>query len=116
MRALIEHCQECGKREDGKWMDEMAKALRDKQLCFSCNFWIEKVEIRDKSRVARINGHYYQISSIWGAGAFRGFGGQKSVILFHDGRRVKTTNLWHQGEIPVRFRERLPNNAKFGEV
>ena len=113
MEILIECCQECGKREDGSWADDMAKVLEAKQLCFNCNFWAEKVGIKDRPRVARIDGHHYQIGTDAGDTAFRGFGGRKFVILFNDGRRMQTSNLWHQGEIPERFRERLPDNAKF---
>jgi hypothetical protein len=46
---------------------------------------------------------------------WKGFGGRKFIILFEDGRKVITTNLWSQGEIPKSFREDLPNNAKFIE-
>ena len=44
-------------------------------------------------------------------GPFRGFGGAEHFFKFFDGRIVRTTNLWHQGDIPARFRLLLPDNA-----
>lgn len=114
MKVLIEHCKECGKREDRDWMDDVAKRLEEMQLCFKCCFWAAKVKIRDKPNVVRIEGYHYQIGNEGSDLAFRGFGGRKFVVLFDDGRRVETTNLWHQGKIPEYFKERLPDNAKFG--
>lgn len=115
MKVLIEKCKECGKREDGNWADSEAKKLERHQLCFNCNFWREKVWIKDRLGIARIDGSHYTIGKEEKShpSEFRGFGGSKFVIVFNDGRRVKTTNLWHQGSIPEHFKERLPDNAKF---
>lgn len=41
----------------------------------------------------------------------RGFGGDKFVIRFKDGKEVTTTNLWYQGAIPKHFQKILPDNA-----
>jgi len=46
-------------------------------------------------------------------GDFRGFGGKEFKITFKDGREMTCNNLWHRGEIPERFLERLPDNAVF---
>lgn len=74
-------------------MDSETKKLEERQLCFHCNFWIEKVAIKDRPRVVRIDGSHYQIGKedkiSWAE--FRGFGGSKFVIVFNDGRRVETT-------------------------
>jgi len=115
MKAVIEKCQECGKREELHWIPEVNEALVKYQLCFKCNFWREKVLIKDEPRVARIDGRHYQVGQEHapGYGGFRGFGGTGFTIVFDDGRKVKTTNLWHQGTIPKHFKERLPDNAHF---
>ena len=47
--------------------------------------------------------------------SFRGYGGKKFIILFDNGGRIITTNLWHQGTIPKWFEEYLPDNAVFEE-
>jgi len=44
---------------------------------------------------------------------FKGFGGRDFSIKFYDGRDIKTSNLWYQGEIPERFKEFLSDNAEF---
>lgn len=108
-------CKECGALEQGNWTDDAAKKLTAEQLCFKCNFWHEKIAIKDDPYTARINGVHYHIgredlpaNSMW-----RGFGGARSVIVFNDGRRIESRNLWTQGAIPERFKERLPDNATF---
>lgn len=42
----------------------------------------------------------------------RGFGGQRWVIQFHDGREEITVSLWHQGKVPAQWAEKLPDNAR----
>jgi hypothetical protein len=44
---------------------------------------------------------------------FLGFGGRRFEIEFFDGRKVTTRDLWHQGVIPPKWRERYPDNARF---
>ena len=114
MNTVIEKCYECGKREECYWNEETNKTLIKYQLCFNCNFWREKVLMKDKPKVVRIKGSHYTIGAEEApTGMFRGFGGRVFKILFDDGREVTTTNLWHQGIIPEHFKERLPDNAKF---
>ncbi len=43
----------------------------------------------------------------------RGFGGRRFDIEFFDGRTVTTTDLWYQGVVSPKWRERLPDNARF---
>lgn len=45
--------------------------------------------------------------------AFKGFGGRRFAIEFFDGRKVTTHDLWHQGVVPPKWRERYPDNARF---
>ena len=84
--------------------------------CFDCWFWLKKTCLKpaDEARKAIIDGKHYMIG---GEGyLFRGNGGREFHILFHDGREVRTMNLWEQGEIPEEFRSLLPDNAKFVPV
>ena len=106
-------CKECGKEEKLHWIKEENDKLISRNLCFKCNFWFEKTLIKDESNVARIDGRHYQIASETDKSSFRGYGGAKFIILFNDGRKITTTNLWHQGAIPKHFKKRLPDNAKF---
>lgn len=92
--------------------------LQSLQLCFTCCFWWEKIkwrvngDIYEGNRVARIHGKHYVIYPDTEVG-FQGFGGKNHVVQFDSGEVVITCNLWFQGEIPLRFREHLPNNATF---
>jgi len=80
--------------------------------CFECSFWLKKVELpqEDKSRQVIFSGQHYMIG-VEDSGPIKGFGGSKFIIFFYDGRKVETSNLWSQGEIPERFRKMLLDNA-----
>lgn len=109
-------CLECGKKEKLRWDEKMKDKLIKRQLCFDCYFWIKYVDKVDHPYCVRVDGsHYYIGIEHPGHSAFQGFGGKKFIIKFNDGRKIVSTNLWHQGEIPSRFRDRLPDNAKFGQ-
>lgn len=108
-------CRCCGKTERNAYCKDVMDEMLKKQLCFNCNFWDSKIGIKDRPEVARINGEHFVIGreEMVSPYEFRGYGGSKFHIKFHDGREVITTNLWHQGEIPTVFRHMLPNNAEF---
>lgn len=105
----MHECKNCGQRETEERGFRLAKGF-----CFTCDFWQEKVEMKDRAEVARIDGKHFIVGPE-DAGPFRGFGGAKFRIAFDDGRRLVTTNLWFQGEIPPNFREKLPDNARWAE-
>jgi hypothetical protein len=88
--------------------------------CFLCTFWANQLRARNPSTVI-VQGRHYEIGQQVHAERPRfdshllGFGGQRWEILFKDGRRVVTHNLWSQGDIPERLRA-LPawaDNAEF---
>jgi hypothetical protein len=108
-------CNECGAKDYPRLTCDADK-LRERGVCFYCNCWIDRLPMRDEARVARIGGYHYVIGKEDPNIPLRnrGSAGQKYVIHFFDGREVTTTNLWHQGEIPAHFRERLPDNAEWG--
>lgn len=81
--------------------------------CFHINFWNEIVDDKDNPNRVRVNGKAYYIGNEKDKSSFRGFGGARFHIKFLDGREVISTNLWHNGEIPEDFRDRLSDNAVF---
>ena len=102
-------CRECGAREIGSWLGE--DSLKERGLCFSCGFWDDLLRIKDEPTTVRADGKHYVVgepNERW-----PGFGGSRFVISFNDGREVETCNLWSQGDIPTRFKDRMPDNAKF---
>jgi hypothetical protein len=89
--------------------------------CFTCAFW----ELRCERGCPVVIDHWvYGIGkepsplsiSRHGGGAL-GMGGRRFDIEFtagpHTGKRCTTHNLWSGGEIPERYRHRLPNTARF---
>src|SRR5690606_34918255 len=86
---------------------EIGVELREKGLCFTCNFWTTVVEEVNKSdKHVIVDGIKYTVGpqKIPKYG-FRGHGGALFIIkLLNSDRIIKTTNLWCQGEIPERFR------------
>lgn len=103
-------CPECNQHALGSGS---YVAQRDPTRCFGCNFWLEKLPIRDQPNVARIGASHYIINPEDAGPHMRGCGGSEHFIVFTDGRRVRSTNVWVQGEIPPLFRDRLPDNAEF---
>ncbi len=100
-------CRRCGKVEEMHYATDLGDA------CFSCWFWFEKVGLKDQPEVVRVNHRHYMIADEDGSRYVRGFGGARFEIEFFDGRKVTSTNLWYQGQIPEDFWLDLPDNARF---
>lgn len=106
------HCLMCGADfHFDKFWDRGNNWRPDNNLCRNCQFWFDKIEMRDDKNVARIDGEHYIIGEP--KSSIKGFGGKKFTIMFNNNRIVKTDNLWHQGRIPIVWRKYLPNNAIF---
>lgn len=104
-------CRICGSTKNNRSQFYGGEVMEQKKLCFHCDFWDEKLSMKDEPNVVRVQGHHYLIGPE--GSPFPGFCGRTFAIKFFDGRTVKTSNLWHQGEIPERFKEQLPDNAEF---
>lgn len=103
-------CRECGDPGDG-FNYYGGAAMVAAGLCFGCNHWTKL--LRHAATSVRVNGHHYQMGVESAHPRDKGHAGARFVIRFHDGRTAITTNLWHQGEVPAHFAERLPDNAVF---
>lgn len=107
-------CQECKAVVFFHWNKETNERLWEAKLCYTCDFWMARVPFAAHPNSVRINRNHYIIGNDEPHNRHaRGFGGAKFTIKFHDGRIVETTNLWHQGKIPPRFLDLLPDNAVF---
>jgi len=114
IRESIFKCTECGIEVDSfKWAN--GSELEQKQLCMNCEFWMGYVEEANNPSSVRVNGHHYWIEKEDDKG-MRGYDGKPFLIKFKDGREVRTTNLWNQGQIPKLFKDRLVDNAIFGKI
>lgn len=101
-------CRECGATERPRSWANGAE-LERAALCFGCHYWHEAIALAADPRSVRLDGVHRFIGDE--GAASRGHYGARFVVTFLDGRTVTTSNLWHQGEIPARFRDRLPDNA-----
>ena len=108
-------CKECGEH----YHPSMTGAKLRPDLCFGCNFWMEKVEWsldpQEAPYCIRVNGAHYNVGAINPKNfrGFAGYGGTQFNIKTFDGRYFSTRNMWHQGDIPEHFKDRLPDNAEF---
>jgi len=109
-------CKECGQIDNpNNWLG--GEKIAATGHCFNCNFWAEYVERKDETNIVRAQHRHYVAceEASLGSHPWKGFSGHRFKIRFNDGREIETTNLWSQGVIPDRWRERLPDNAVFLE-
>ena len=110
------NCCKCGKEADSSlYWRNAAVEMEEFQMCHECTFWMKKF-LNDKSVYKDVfviaNGTHYIIGDEDSTDTFRGFDGAKVTIKFKDGRVVKSSNLWCQGDIPKSFRNVIPDNAE----
>ena len=107
-------CPTCGKELGANSpysSDE--RSMKEHGECFECSLWRERLSLVGKPNIAIIDGTMYTIGDEDDPSPFRGFGGDKFVIKFKDGRQVITTNLWCGGNISDAWKSKFPNNADF---
>ena len=104
-------CPTCGQELGKSWSDE--NSMKKHGECFECALWRERLPLVGSPDVAIIDGTLYTIGDEDDPSPFRGFGGDKFVINFKDGRQVTTTNLWCGGHISNTWKSKFPNNADF---
>jgi hypothetical protein len=111
---LEKPCVECGGLVKSSWIEPTKARVIETNTCFNCLIWLDWIPKKDNPSIVRIKGSHYWIEPDKPKNtSFLGFGGAAFRIKFNDGRIITTHNLWHQGTIPERFRERLPDNAVF---
>lgn len=105
---MNEVCRVCGKEiTNNRWCIPICS-----DECFTKDFWNQKVARKKDKHQVVINGWVYYIADENAAGS-RGFDGAVHYIKFFDGREVRTTNLWSNGEMPEEYRKKLPDNANW---
>lgn len=111
-------CVECGGTDRATYAAETRERMLARSLCFLCLFWHDRIDAQSDPAACIINGQSFQ-----DAGrrtdinrSSLGFGGREFRIEFLDGRVIETNNLFGQGPVPERFRDRLPDTARFVEV
>lgn len=95
---------------------DIAAEIR-KHIDFTTKYWEELIECYGPNSVIT-HGIHYVIGEEPEPNERRdwlGHGGHKFTIKFKDGREVVSHNLWYQGPIPTRFRDRLQDNAELAK-
>lgn len=109
-------CIECGGYIETKnWLGKVGEVLKERKLCHSCNHYFEAVETVNEPRRVIVNGSLYWRKD-WNSTSpshCLGFGGSVYLIKMHSGEVFKTNDLWFNGDIPDRFKDRLKDNAEF---
>ena len=110
-------CEICGKEIEKSMYGNAILCSRE---CFYDHFWIQKCKAQeaDPYEYAIIDGESYHFNKdkpiVPDNGFdFLGFGGRKFTIRYNNGDTYTTNNLWNQGKIPEKFRDRLKDNAVF---
>lgn len=102
-------CRECGTTVNAaEWVN--VGELERERLCNDCLKWMKLTRFADRPEVVRVGGVHYIVHPD-DAENWRGSDAREYHVRFLDGRELQTTNLWSQGVIPARWRERLPDNA-----
>lgn len=95
--------------------------MEAEKLCFICVHWDIESNRTDDYRRIIINGYCYGVGEKEPSrnskgriqGEMWGFGGRRFDIELFTGQRFTTHNLWGGGQIPERFRDKMPDNARF---
>lgn len=107
-------CKICGEADSPKlWAGD---GVLGYGLCFSCSFWTRHINAYRHGRKLSIGGNLFAVGAEERGfhNDFRGYGGRFFTIkMLNTGKEFITSNLWHNGEIPERFRKSLPDNAIF---
>jgi hypothetical protein len=111
----IHKCSCCGVNYETDSFDlkqPLPQMMVEKQLCFECAFWTDKIEKTPQNREI-INGEHYMFGQFQEDPlCFQGHGGRIFYAVHNDKTLVMSNNVWCQGTVPGRFRNQLPDTAK----
>ena len=107
-------CNDCGEEDYSvAFMPSCAekKVIDAEGVCFTCAFW--RIRAAQKQETV-IDGRIYSVGNINRApGPHNGMAGRRFDIEYFDGRRVTTHDLWSGSEVPERYRQQIPDTARF---
>lgn len=116
-RGKLDHedrCQECGLWIEYGGFAGMERERAPIAFCWDCKFWLARIPLDGKHFVAEGSDglpYYYSLGPHAIPSSHNGFGGAWHTVTFNDGRVVETCDLWFGGDVPERFRDRLPVTA-----
>lgn len=88
------------------------KIIDAEGVCFTCAYW--RVRIKEKHDVV-IDGHIYSLGDVKKVpdSPNAGMAGRRFEVEFFDGRRVVTHDLWSGSTVPERYKQLIPDTARF---
>ena len=119
MKESLFNCSWCNEPvQSTSYSAPYGPRMESEKLCFSCVHWDIEAGRTDDYRRIVIDAYCYGVgekeppkngrsNGMWG------FGGRRFDIELFTGERFTTHNLWGGGQIPERFRDRMPDNARF---
>lgn len=109
-------CTKCGKPIEDRLIYRYLNGYdnEEPQLCEECEFFdnLMRIDAQGENIVVIANGRHYIVDDEGVSECLKGFSGAKFTVKFFDGRIVKTSNLWCQGDIPQVFKAEMPDNAE----
>ncbi len=112
-------CSECGKQAENTYSEPYRSQMRDRELCWDCNYWLELDEYLAKHRATTtiIDGHTYKPGNCTN-GSMRGMGGRRFDIEYiegsaYAGQIITTFDLWSGADLPEKLRVKYPDTARF---
>jgi hypothetical protein len=103
---LPDPCYMCGSIIKANYASPIGDQIKDRNLCFFCNFWLEIQFDKDNPRRFFIDHNAYFMKDDDPNASFQGFGGCLFIIK-KDDKEIHTHNLWHNGEIPELFWDKI---------
>ena len=108
-------CEICGKEIQQKmpWIRTGKNSGVCSDKCFHFKFWNDYYTSMcndSEHKYIIINGHAYHIGNE--DDITKGFSGRHWRLQFFDGYICETTSLWHMGQVPQDWREKIVNNGK----
>lgn len=112
-------CIECGKTARNTYTEPNRTQMKERQLCFTCNFYVQFAEEQFPKRnsLTIIAGNIYTPGNRT-EGNFRGMAGRRFDIEYiepsiHAGKKITTFDLWSGSTLPEKYREKFPDTARF---
>lgn len=104
-------CVDCGNVFHTNYIPEVKDRLLSANRCHTCDFWTQLI---GNPNAIVVGGCHYMDSGTDNTNTrWNGFGGRKWKYSKNGGEPKETNNMWFQGEIPERFRDRIPDNSVF---
>ena len=120
MNEIIEYkCVQCNKPTRNTYGEPHKTRMKDRQLCFECNFYrdFEDENFSKRFELTIIDGHVYGPGNRT-SGNFRGMAGRRFDIEYiepsiHAGKKITTFDLWSGSTLPPNLRDKFPDTARF---